>query len=137
VKRFLLWLAATVIAFAGLAVPTHLLQAAHPRSILVAVDTSYEMQASGPEVTRALEQVAGTRYARFALVTDKAPVQAWQDALDAGRALTYYGPRDLGALAERSRAPDARGADSVVVITNARDTAPLAGLPGLRVVRVP
>jgi hypothetical protein len=137
VKRFLLWLLAAVVLFTGLAVPTHLLQAAHPRAIVVAVDTSYDMQAAAPEVTRALDALAGTRYARFSLVTDKARLHGWQDALDTARALTYYGPRDLGALAEKARASDLGRADRVVVITDAPDIAALHGLPGLRVVRVP
>ena len=136
-KRFLLWLLIACGLFAGISVASHLALSAHPRSIAVAVDTSYEMQAARQEVQRALTALAGTRYARFSLVTDKARVHGWQGSLDAGKNLSYYGPSDLAALADSTRYPELAAADSVVVITDARDTSALRGLHGLRVVQVP
>jgi hypothetical protein len=136
-KRFLLWLLITAGLFAGIGLPYHLFLDARPRSICAAVDTSFEMQADRAEVRTALEALAGTRYARFSLVTDKVTVQGWGGTLDASRELTFYGPRDLSALADAKRNPVLAEADRVVVITNARDTSALRGLPGLRVVTLP
>jgi len=136
-KRFLVWLLIVVGLYAAIAVPSHLALSARPRSIAVAVDTSFEMQAARQDVQRALAALAGTRYARFSLVTDKVRVHGWQESLDAGGTLSYYGPRDLAALADSTRFPELAAADSVVVITEARDTSALRGLRGLRVISVP
>jgi hypothetical protein len=135
-KRFLVWLLIVVGLYAAIAVPSHMALSARPRSIAVAVDTSFEMQAAQQDVRRALAGLAGIRYARFSLVTDKVRVHGWQESLDAGGALSYYGPRDLAALADSTRFPELAAADSVVVITDARDTTPLRGLRGLRVISV-
>ena len=136
-KRFLAWLLIVVGLYTAIAIPSHLALSAHPRRIAVAVDTSYEMQAAQQDVRRALAALAGTRYARFSLVTDKVRVHGWQETLDAGGTLSYYGPRDLAALADSMRYPELAAADSVVVITDARDTSPLRGLRGFRVISVP
>ena len=135
-KRYLLWLLITACLFAGIAVPSHLYLGAHPRQIVVAVDTSYDMQGARQGVEQALADLAGTRYARFSLLTDKVKVHGWQESLDPGRALSFYGPRDLAALADAKRYPELAAADEVVVITDASDTSALAGLRGLRVMTV-
>jgi hypothetical protein len=134
-KRFLAWFLLTVALFAGVGVPYHLSLAAHPRKIAVAVDTSYDMQAARQQVQRDLALLAGTRYAQFSLITDKVRVHGWQETLDPGRNLSFYGPADLSALADQSRYPELAEADMVVVITDARDTSALRGLRGLRIVR--
>jgi hypothetical protein len=135
VKRFLLWLAATVVLFAALGVGSHLYLTARPRRIAVAVDTSFAMQPSQPEVRAILERVAATRYATFSLVTDKLRVHGWQPRLSASQPLTYYGPRDLAQLVDQGRYPELAQADRVVVITDAEDVVPLRSLHALTVAR--
>jgi len=135
-KRFLLWLLITAALSAGVAVPTHLYLSGHHRRIAVAVDTSYGMQAAKQAVLRELSSLGVTRYARFSLLTDKVKVHGWQGTLDAGTALSFYGPRDLASLGDAKRYPELAEADSVVVITDAPDTSLLRGLHGLRIVAV-
>jgi hypothetical protein len=136
-KRFLLWLLITAVLFTGVAVPTHLFLSAHPRRIAVAVDTSYGMQAARQAVQRELAALGASRYALFSLLTDKVKVHGWQETLDAGSAITFYGPRDFAAFSDTKRYPELADADSVILITGGGDTSALHGLRGLRVVVVP
>jgi hypothetical protein len=133
-RRFLLWLAVTLAAYGAVGVPYHLYLRDHPRRIAVAVDASFEMSGSGEAVRARLRRIAATRYAVFSLHTDKARLHGWQVPLDVGREIVPYGPRDLEGLADDSRHPELREADSVVVLTNSQDTRALRGLPGLVVV---
>ena len=135
-KRFLLWLLIAAALSAGVAVPTHLFLSGHPRRIAVAVDTSYGMQAAKQAVLRELSSLGVTRYARFSLLTDKVKVHGWQETLDAGAALTFYGPRDLASLTDAKRYPELADADRVVVVTDAPDASQLPRLRGLRIVAV-
>jgi hypothetical protein len=134
VRRFLAWLGATAIAFGGLGVATHFQLSAHPRRVAVVVDTSFEMNASRGDVALELERLAGARYAEFSLLTDKLRVHGWQRELETAPPLSFYGPQDLSLLADERRYPELSQADRVVVITNARDTAAVKGLRGVRVV---
>jgi hypothetical protein len=135
VKRFLLWLAAAVVLFAGLGLGSHFYLTARPRRIVVAVDTSFSMQASQPEVRAILERIAATRYSSFSLLTDKLRVHGWQPSLAASQLLTYYGPRDLALLVDANRFPELAQADRVVVITDAADLTALRSLRALSVSR--
>ncbi len=136
-RRFLVWLAVTVAVFAGVSVPYHLYLRDNPRRVVVAVDTSYSMEADGAQVRTDLQRLGALRYARFSLLTDKVRVHGWQDELQADKALSFYGPQDLSALADRGRYPELSEADEVYVLTNAADVGALRSLPGLRVVREP
>jgi len=134
VKRFLAWLLITAALFLGISVPSHLFLKAHPRRIAVAVDTSFEMQGARAGVRRELARLEGTRYAEFCLLTDKVKVHGWQETLNAAGDLVFYGPRDLSALADAARYPELAEADTVIVLTGARDTSALRGLRALRVI---
>lgn len=139
VRRFLAWFAATLVLFGVLGIGSHLWLSVHPRRVAVAVDTSFDMKADEPGVERALERLSQTRYAEFALFTDKVRVHGWQRELEAAPSLSFYGPRDLATLADRKRFPELSQADRVLVITEASRDAPdlaiLRALPGLELVR--
>jgi len=136
VARFLLWLLIVAGAYGGLAGGYHAALLASPRKIAVAVDSSYEMQAARDLVAPELQEIAQTRYARFSLWTDKARVHGWDERLGDLGGQAYYGPRNLTLLVDPSRFPEARDADQIVVITNARSREALPRSRRIRIVTV-
>jgi hypothetical protein len=132
-KRFLVWLGTTAFLFFALGLALHLYLTANPRKLAVVVDTSFSMQAQKALVDGELERLARTRYTVFSLLTEKAPIHGWQPLLEAPRALTFYGPRDLSALMDPQRFPELAEADRVVLVTDSPDVSGLRGLRGLQV----
>jgi hypothetical protein len=117
-KPFLVWCAVFFVLYTGcsLAYHTYLTQA--PRQVLVAVDTSFPMQAVWDQVPEVLATIQQRRYTLFSLITDKGHLHSWQPGLRLG-AIRPYAPRDLTALVDPAQTPEIEAADTIYLITNA------------------
>src|SRR5215470_29316 len=83
-KQFLLWCAMFCGLYGVLSSAYHLHLTRHPRKVLVAVDTSFPMQAVWSQVPDTLAAIQAQRYTLFSLITDKARVHPWQSRLELG-----------------------------------------------------
>ena len=124
-KQLLIWCAVFLGLYAGLSGAYHLHLTSHPRRVLVAVDTSFPMQAVWSQVPDTLAALQAQRYTLFSLITDKAKIHTWQPQLDLGH-LQPYAPRALAQMLDRHRYPEMVAADQVYVVTNAANGAALA-----------
>ena len=103
----------------------HLHLTSHPRRVLVAVDTSFPMQAVWSQVPDTLAILQAQRYTLFSLITDKARIHPWQSRLEFGH-LQPYAPRALAQMLDRHRYPEMAVADQIYVVTNAINSTALA-----------
>jgi len=124
-KQFLLWCAVFCGLYGVLSSAYHLHLTRHPRRVLVAVDTSFPMQAVWSQVPDTLAAIQAQRYTLFSLITDKARVHPWQPRLELGH-LQPYAPRTLAQMLDRHRYPEMAVADQIYVVTNASNSAALA-----------
>ena len=113
-----LWGAIFFSLYAILGTAYHLFLVRHPRTVLVALDTSFPMQAVWSQVPDTLAAFQARRYTLFSLITDKSSLHSWQPQLTLG-SVQPYAPRALEALLDPSRYPDLATADQVYVVTNA------------------
>ena len=99
----------------------HLHLTRHPRKVLVAVDTSFPMQAVSSQVPGMCLQPSGAqRYTLFSLITDKdRPSNTWQPRLHLGHLQPYAQPEPWLQMLDQHRYPDIVVADQVYVVTNA------------------
>ena len=124
-KQFLLWCAVFCGLYGVLSSAYHLHLTRHPRRVLVAVDTSFPMQAVWSQVPDTLAAIQAQRYTLFSLVTDKARIHPWQPRLELGH-LQPYAPRTLAQMLDLHRYPEMAVADQIYVVTNAINSAALA-----------
>ena len=124
-KQFLLWCAVFCGLYGVLSSAYHLHLTRHPRRVLVAVDTSFPMQAVWSQVPDTLAAIQAQRYTLFGLITDKARVHPWQPRLELGH-LQPYAPRTLAQMLDLHRYPEMAVADQIYVVTNAINSAALA-----------
>ena len=103
----------------------HLYLTRHPRKVLVAVDTSFPMQAVWSQVPDTLATLQAQRYTLFGLITDKVRIHPWQSRLELGH-LQPYAPRTLTQMLDQHRYPEIAAADQIYVLTNAANSAALA-----------
>ena len=123
-KQFLVWCAAFFGLYGVLSSAYHLHLARHPRKVLVAVDTSFPMQAVWSQVPDTLATIQEQRYTLFGLITDKARIHPWQSKLELGH-LQPYAPRALAQMIDPYRYPEMAAADQIYVVTNAVHSAAL------------
>jgi hypothetical protein len=126
-KTLAIWLGIAMAANGAAAGGYHAWLSADPRTLLVIVDTSYEMRGRREAVSARLDQLSNTPYTTYALYTEKARVHSWSDHLN-GDKLRPFGPRSFERLASGSLGAELTEADSVVLVTNAPASA-LKGLP--------
>ena len=124
-KQLLIWCAVFLGLYGALSGAYHLHLTRHPRRVLVAVDTSFPMQAVWSQVPDTLAALQGRRYTLFSLITDKAKIHTWQSQLDLGH-LQPYAPRALSQMLDHQRYPEMGAADQVYVVTNVAHGAALA-----------
>lgn len=124
-KPFLFWCVVFLGSYGVLSSVYHLHLTRHPRKVLVAVDTSFPMQAVWSQVPATLAGFQAQRYTLFSLITDKARVHPWQPRLELGQ-LQPYAPRALAQMLDRHRYPELAAADQIYVVTNASNSAALA-----------
>ena len=124
-KQFLVWCAVFFGLYGGLSGAYHLHLTSHPRRVLVAVDTSFPMQAVWSQVPHTLDTLQTRRYSLFSLITEKARVHTWQPQLALGH-VQPYAPRALVQLLDHQKYPEIAAADQVYVVTNAAHSATLA-----------
>jgi hypothetical protein len=124
-KQFLLWCAVFFGLYGALGSAYHLYLTHHPRKVLVAVDTSFPMQAVWPQVPGTLATLQTQRYTLFGLITDKVRIHSWQSRLELGH-LQPYAPRALTQMLDQHRYPEIAVADQIYVLTNAANSAALA-----------
>lgn len=117
-RAFGKWLLLALCLFGGAAGGYHAYLQAHPRKVLVILDSSFPMGPVWEQVPPLLASVGGKRYAVFALATDKGRVHGWQRALDLGRTVPYA-PRNLNDLSDRLQLPELEEATETILITNA------------------
>jgi hypothetical protein len=123
-KQFLLWCVVFLGLYGVLSSTYHLYLTIHPRKVLVAVDTSFPMQAVWSQVPDTLTALQEQRYTLFSLVTDKARIHPWQSKLELGY-LQPYAPRSLAQMLDQHRYPEIAAADQIYVVTNAANSAAL------------
>ena len=124
-KQFLVWCVAFLGLYGVLSSVYHLHLTRHPRRVLVAVDTSFPMQAVWSQVPDTLAALQAQRYTLFSLVTDKARIHPWQPRLELGH-LQPYAPRVLAQMLDPHRYPEMAAADRIYVVTNATNSTALA-----------
>ena len=124
-KQFLLWCAVFFGLYGVLSSSYHLHLTRHPRKVLVAVDTSFPMQAVWSQVPDTLTALEAQRYTLFSLITDKARIHPWQSRLELGH-LQPYAPRAIAQMLDQHRYTEMAAADQVYVVTNAVNSAVLA-----------
>ena len=124
-KQFLLWCVVFFGLYGVLSSAYHLYLTRHPKRVLVAVDTSFPMQAVWSQVPDMLATVQAQRYTLFGLITDKVRIHPWQSRLELGH-LQPYAPRALAHMLDRHRYPEIVAADQIYVLTNAANSAVLA-----------
>jgi hypothetical protein len=124
-KQLLLWCAVFLGLYGVLSSAYHLHLTRHPRRALVAVDTSFPMQAVWSQVPDTLAALQAQRYTLFSLITDKARIHSWQSRLELGH-LQPYAPRSLAQLLDRHRYPEIATAHQIYVVTNAANGIALA-----------
>ena len=124
-KQFLLWCVVFLGLYGVLSSAYHLHLTRHPRRVLVAVDTSFPMQAVWSQVPDTLAALQAQRYTLFSLITDKARIHPWQSRLELGH-LQPYAPRALAQMLDPHRYPEMAAADQIYVVTNAINSAVLA-----------
>jgi hypothetical protein len=117
-KQFLLWCVVFLGLYGVLSSAYHLHLTRHPRRVLVAVDTSFPMQAVWSQVPDTLTALETQRYTLFSLITDKARIHPWQSRLELGH-LQPYAPRALAQMLDPHRYPEIAAADRIYVVTNA------------------
>ena len=123
-KQFLLWCVVFLGLYGVLSSAYHLHLTRHPRRVLVAVDTSFPMQAVWSQVPDTLTALEAQRYTLFGLITDKARIHPWQSRLELGH-LQPYAPRALAQMLDPHRYPEIAAADRIYVVTNASNSAGL------------
>jgi len=123
-KQFLLWSVVFLGLYGVLSSAYHLHLTRHPRRVLVAVDTSFPMQAVWSQVPDTLTALEAQRYTLFSLITDKARIHPWQSRLELGH-LQPYAPRALAQMLDPHRYPEIAAADRIYVVTNAINSAGL------------
>ena len=124
-KQLLIWCAVFWGLYGGMSAAYHLHLTRHPRRVLVAVDTSFPMQAVWSQVPDTLAALQAQRYTLFSLITDKARIHPWQSRLELGQ-LQPYAPRALAQMLDPHRYPEMAVADRIYVITNATNGTALA-----------
>ena len=124
-KHFLVWCVVFLGLYGVLSSTYHLYLTHHPRRVLVAVDTSFPMQAVWSQVPDTLAALQTQRYTVFSLITDKARIHPWQSTLELGH-LQPYAPRALAQMLDRHRYPEMAVADQIYVVTNATNSTALA-----------
>ena len=124
-KPFLLWCVVFLGLYGVLSSAYHLHLTRHPRKVLVAVDTSFPMQAVWSQVPDTLATLQAQRYTLFGLITDKVRIHPWQSRLELGH-LQPYAPRALAQMLDQQRYPEIAAADQIYVVTNASNSAALA-----------
>ncbi len=124
-KQFLLWCVVFLGLYGVLSSAYHLHLTRHPRRVLVAVDTSFPMQAVWSQVPDTLTALEAQRYTLFSLITDKARIHPWQSRLELGH-LQPYAPRALAQMLDPHRYPEMAVADRIYVVTNAAHSTALA-----------
>ncbi|MGE3535800.1 MAG: hypothetical protein AB7N91_00020 [Candidatus Tectimicrobiota bacterium] len=127
-KPLLRWCAVFFGLYAALGTACHLYLTQHPRTVLVALDTSFPMHPVWPQVPATLAALQAYRYALFSLVTDKTSLHTWQPQLTLG-SVQPYAPRALEALLDPRRYPALLSADRVYVVTNAASSPLLTAHP--------
>ena len=120
-KPFLLWCAVFFGLYGVLSSVYHLHLTRYPRKVLVAVDTSFPMQAVWSQVPDTLAALQAQRYTLFGLITDKARIHPWQSRLELGH-LQPYAPRALAQMLDQHRYPEMAAADQIYVVTNATNS---------------
>lgn len=116
-KAFAFWLAVAGVVFSLSLGAYHAILSSGPRKVLIVVDASFPMRSSWDLVPGAIASLAGKRYERYALATDKALLHGYRETPDLQRAVPY-GPRNLAGLSGRLP-PEAREADEIVLVTDA------------------
>jgi hypothetical protein len=124
-KQFLLWCVVFFGLYGALSSAYHLHLTRHPRRVLVAVDTSFPMQAAWSQIPDTLATLQAQRYTLFGLITDKVRIHPWQSRLELGH-LQPYAPRALAQMLDQHRYPEIAAADKIYVVTNAANSAALA-----------
>ncbi len=115
-KPFVIWIIITLIVFGTCSAAYHLYLEKNPRKILVAVDSSFLMQAVWPQVPQALEAIANRRYTVFSLVTEKNRIHSWSPNLQLGT-LVPYAPQDFLKLTNSTEYPEIAEAMQKYLIT--------------------
>ncbi len=117
-RPFLIWLILAAAGFGGVGGYWHTHLTDQPRRMLVVVDASYAMESDWNRVAPWLRDLSQTRYATFALFTDKGKVHGWRDHLDLGPTRPYA-PRGLDRVLGLSGTAEFALASRRILITNA------------------
>lgn len=136
-KRFLIWIAVYVLTFGGFGTAYHIYSSSNPQKIIIALDTSFTMNSSQPDLRRELNSLDKSRYSVFCFVDALTVIADWQDSTRLRKSITYYGPADLDKLAENAEiSMDKYDGDKIIFITNAGDISPLKKISSSEIIRL-
>ncbi|MGK5095048.1 hypothetical protein WDW89_23940 [Deltaproteobacteria bacterium TL4] len=116
-KAFLQWTGIALAIFSSMGIVSHWHLTNNPHKLLIAVDSSYEMQGVWPQVVAKLQEISNRRYSQFALVTEKNKIHSWASSLRLGK-VAPYAPRQWDKLSPQ-RYPEINEATHKYLITNA------------------
>jgi len=120
-KTFAIWFAATLTLFGFLSGAYHAYLSENPRRVLVVIDSSFPMRAVWRKAEAELRSLNGRRYTEYALISEKARIHSWSEALRLGT-LSPFAPRNFANLRNSARYPEMNSAMEVHFITNAAET---------------
>lgn len=112
--------AAMIILYGGLFFSTHLFLKSNPHKIAVIVDTSYEMGKYEKVIHKRLLNIFSSRYAVFALYTDKSNVFTWTQSPHLLKNTKFYGPDSFENLLSDAVSSELEKADKIIFITNSK-----------------
>jgi len=107
---------AFLVIFGLLAGVTHIYLSANPRKVAIIIDTSFEMERYESTIYSKVDTICSTRYAEFALLTDKSLIFSWTASPRPVRSLKFYGPDDFSLIASGTHTELAE-ADTVILIS--------------------
>ena len=123
-KRFLVFLVIFIILAAGITVFTSIYLDLNPKKIVIAVDSSYNMNNYWTRLTEIVKSYESARYSTFTLITDKMTVHSWDTELKTYKlgSIKPYGPQDITVFLDDRRYPELKKAAQIIIITDAEDT---------------
>ncbi len=121
-KIFIIWLTATLLLFGSISFGLHSFLEKNPRKVLIAVDTSFSMGSFELQIRETYEKIVKnrTRYAEFALITEKNKIHGWLTTLKPQK-MTFYAPKDFLKLTGSNKVNEIDEATEKYLITDANN----------------
>ena len=122
-KQFLIFLVIFVLLAAGFMVFSHYYLGWNPKMVVIAVDSSYNMNNSWSQVADTVKTYESMKYTSFSMITDKMTIHSWEKHLQTEKLgnIKPYGPTDISVLTDQNKYPELKKASMIIVITNSGD----------------